>query len=119
MRRSAEAVAGERLAGRDLRKGRGEQGAGSSGGGEWQPGVFVIEYALAKLLGHWGVRPQSLIGYSLGEYVAACLAGVMSLEDALKLVAKRAELISEVSGGGMLAVLMSAGELGPQLDERL
>src|SRR5262249_5295323 len=53
-----------------------------------QPAVFVLEYALAQLWMEWGVRPQALLGYSLGEYVAACLAGVFSLQDALYLVAK-------------------------------
>ena len=55
-----------------------------------QPAVFVVEYALAQLLAAWGIRPQALLGYSLGEYVAACLAGVMTLEGALELVAARA-----------------------------
>src|SRR5262249_14776259 len=61
-----------------------------------QPAVFVIEYALARLLIKWGLRPQAMIGYSLGEYVAACLAGVFSLEDALRLVARRARLIEQL-----------------------
>src|SRR5262249_54222895 len=52
-----------------------------------QPALFVIEYALARLWQARGVEPQALIGYSLGEYVAACLAGVISLEDSLRLVA--------------------------------
>ncbi len=82
-----------------------------------QPAVFVIEYALAQLLQHWGVRPQQLIGYSLGEYVAACLSGVFSLEDALKVVAQRAALIEEVSRGAMLAVSLSEAELKPLLSE--
>ena len=56
--------------------------------------MFVIEYALAQLLLSWGIRPQAMLGYSLGEYVAACLAGVLSLEDALTLVASRARLIA-------------------------
>ena len=52
-----------------------------------QPILFAVEYALARLLMAWGIQPQAMIGYSLGEYVAACLAGVLSLEDALALVA--------------------------------
>ncbi len=59
-----------------------------------QPAVFIIEYALSQLLMSWGIRPQAMLGYSVGEYVAACLSGVLSFEDALLLVAKRAQLIS-------------------------
>ncbi len=64
-----------------------------------QPAAFVLEYALAQLLFTWGIRPQAMLGYSLGEYVAACLAGVFSLEDALTLVARRAQLIAQLPAG--------------------
>ncbi|MEU8263744.1 acyltransferase domain-containing protein [Micromonospora sp. NPDC048999] len=80
-----------------------------------QPGVFVIEYALAQLVRSWGVEPAAMIGYSLGEYVAACLAGVMSLPDALRLVRWRAERIEELAPGGMLAVALTRDEIGPWL----
>ena len=50
-----------------------------------QPAVFAVEYALASRLLDWGIRPQAMVGFSLGEYVAACLAGVLSLDDALRL----------------------------------
>ncbi|HEX2223505.1 MAG TPA: type I polyketide synthase, partial [Thermoanaerobaculia bacterium] len=66
-----------------------------------QPAVFVFEYALARLWLDWGVKPQAMIGYSLGEYVAACLGGVFPLEKALELVAKRARLIQELPPGAM------------------
>ncbi|HYP25636.1 MAG TPA: SDR family oxidoreductase [Blastocatellia bacterium] len=84
-----------------------------------QPALFVIEYALAKLLMKWGVTPQALIGFSLGEYVAACIAGVISLEDALKLVAQRAQMIQGLPSGAMLAVPLSEGEVRPMLGGQL
>lgn len=76
-----------------------------------QPIVFVIEYALAKLLMSWGIHPHAMVGYSLGEYVAACLAGVMSLNDALKLVARRAQLIQTLDAGKMIAVSAPLADL--------
>jgi FkbH-like protein len=80
-----------------------------------QPLMFVIEYTLARMLMHWGIIPQALLGYSLGEYVAACLAEVFSLEDALWLVARRAILIGQQPVGVMLAVLCSAQQVQPFL----
>jgi amino acid adenylation domain-containing protein len=76
-----------------------------------QPVIFTIEYALAKLLMKWGIKPDAMIGHSIGEYVAACLAGVFSLEDALKLVALRGKLMQSIPPGSMLSVPLSEEEL--------
>jgi acyl transferase domain-containing protein len=81
-----------------------------------QPALFAVEYALAQLLLSWGIRPAAMIGYSIGEYVAACLAGVMSLPDALTLVALRAQRIEELPGGAMLAVPLPEAEVLPFLE---
>jgi acyl transferase domain-containing protein len=84
-----------------------------------QPALFVVEYALAKLWMHWGVRLQALIGHSIGEYVAACLAGVFSLEDALWLVTARGRLMQQAGCGEMLAVPLSEDEVASLLGSDL
>ncbi|UCH96117.1 MAG: SDR family NAD(P)-dependent oxidoreductase, partial [Candidatus Aminicenantes bacterium] len=80
-----------------------------------QPLLFAIEYALAKLLIAWGIKPYAMTGHSIGEYVAACLSGVLSLEDALKLVAARGQLMQKMPPGAMLSVSLSEKEIMPLL----
>jgi len=72
-----------------------------------QPALFAIEYSLFQTLNHWGIHPNCVLGHSVGEYVAATVAGVMSLEDGLMLIATRAKLMDSLPAGegGMLAVL--------------
>lgn len=84
-----------------------------------QPALFVVEYALARLWMSWGVQPRSLIGHSIGEYVAACLAGVFTLEEALSLVTVRAQLMQQQPLGAMLAVHLSADTVQPFLSDSL
>ncbi|MFI0908786.1 SDR family oxidoreductase, partial [Streptomyces sioyaensis] len=81
-----------------------------------QPLAFALNYALARLYMHYGAEPTAVAGYSVGEYVAACVAGVLPLRQALSLVARRAELIDALPGGAMLAVLTDAETLTPYLD---
>jgi acyl transferase domain-containing protein len=83
-----------------------------------QPALFVTEYALARQWMSWGVEPEAMIGHSIGEYVAACLAGVFSLEDALRIVAARGRLIQELPSGSMLVVSLPEQELRPLVEAR-
>ena len=72
--------------------------------------MFAVEYALTTLWGSWGVTPAGVIGHSVGEYAAACAAGVFSLEDGLRLIAERGRLMESLPPGGMMAALFAPVE---------
>src|SRR5690606_22910937 len=82
-----------------------------------QPALFVTEYAMAKLWTSWGIRPAAMIGHSVGEYTAACLAGVFPLETALRLIAWRGRLIQEQPPGTMLIVMEAAAKIAHLLPD--
>jgi len=84
-----------------------------------QPALFVLEYALARLWMSWGIRPQAMLGHGIGEYVAACLAGVFSLQDALAVVAARGKLVQKQPAGAMLAIPLPEQEVKTMLGRRL
>ncbi|CCD83730.1 Putative Non-ribosomal peptide synthetase/polyketide synthase [Bradyrhizobium sp. ORS 285] len=111
----------QRLTGTEIRQviENGRVDTAALGDTRWtQPALFVIEYALSRLLMHWGLVPACLIGHSIGELTAACLAGVMSEDAALALVVARGEAMQASPDGAMLAVALSEagiGELGPDL----
>ncbi|MFI6057614.1 beta-ketoacyl synthase N-terminal-like domain-containing protein [Streptomyces sp. NPDC051286] len=83
-----------------------------------QPTVFSLDYATAQLLLSCGIKPDAMTGHSLGEYVSACLAGVFSLEDILRVVARRAQLMQDLAPGRMLSVLLDEEALTKALDGR-
>jgi acyl transferase domain-containing protein len=84
-----------------------------------QPVIFAFSYALAKLLMAWGIKPHAMIGHSIGEYVAACLSGVFSLEEAIRLVVSRGKLMARLAGGTMLSVGITEEKLKPLLTPSL
>lgn len=84
-----------------------------------QPALFVTEYALASTLIHYGVMPAAMIGHSIGEYVAACLAGVFTLEEALPLVVSRGRLMQGQLPGAMTSVALSEEKVQPFLNHKV
>ncbi|MEM9819583.1 MAG: beta-ketoacyl synthase N-terminal-like domain-containing protein [Bacteroidota bacterium] len=84
-----------------------------------QPLLFIFEHALAKLMMEYGVQPDYLMGHSLGEYVAACISGVFTFEEALQIIVKRAELISSCPEGSMLSINCTEEEASAYLNDQL
>jgi len=84
-----------------------------------QPALFALEYSLARLWMEWGVMPKAMAGHSIGEYVAACLAGVMTLREALSVVSMRGRLMDSMPGGSMLAVPLPEAALQPVLQSTI
>jgi acyl transferase domain-containing protein len=84
-----------------------------------QPALFVTEYALSQLWLSWGIKPTAFCGHSIGEFVAAHLAGIFNLQDALYLIAVRGRLVSELPGGSMLSVRLSEDKLITLLPDTL
>lgn len=81
-----------------------------------QPAIFALEYALAQMFMAWGIRPAAVLGHSVGEWTAACVAGVFSLEDSLRLIAKRGQALQALPKlGGMQAIFATESEIQPLL----
>ena len=82
-----------------------------------QASLFTMHYSLAKLWMHWGITPDAMMGHSIGEFAAGCLAGVFSLEDAVKLVANRGRMMQELPGGSMLSIRTAEEDVVKRLPE--
>ncbi|MFK8115406.1 MAG: amino acid adenylation domain-containing protein [Rubripirellula sp.] len=80
-----------------------------------QPALFSIGYSLAQMWRHFGIQPATMIGHSIGEFSAACIAGVFSLDDGLKMIAARGELMQALPGGSMMSVRLPGAEVEPML----
>ncbi len=89
--------------------------SGCGGPNSAQPALFVVEYALARLMLRWGIRSAALVGHSIGEYVGACPAGVMTRDDALRIEAERGRLMQSPPAGAMLSVRAGEAEVAPYL----
>ncbi|MDP3239511.1 MAG: aminotransferase class III-fold pyridoxal phosphate-dependent enzyme, partial [Reyranella sp.] len=84
-----------------------------------QPGLFIFEYALARLYMSWGLEPDTMVGHSVGEFVAACLSGVFTFEEGCRLVSERARAMQAMPPGAMLAVRLPEAELRAELGDAL
>ena len=84
-----------------------------------QPAIFIFGYSLAKLLMNYGINPVNMIGHSIGEYIAACISGVFTFEDAIKLVVKRGELMNAMPEGAMISVAISEKEALAYLNDTI
>ncbi|MEO0769197.1 MAG: acyltransferase domain-containing protein, partial [Cyanobacteria bacterium J06649_4] len=83
-----------------------------------QPALFTLAYALVELWKSWGIEPDCVLGHSIGEYAAACTAGIMDWEDGLRLIAKRGQLMQSLpAGGGMIAVMAAAAQIKSYIPE--
>ena len=80
-----------------------------------QPALFALGYSLAQVWLAWGIQPTALMGHSIGEFAAACVAGVFSLEDGLKIIARRGESMQALPGGSMMSVRLPGAEVEPEL----
>ncbi|HET6209050.1 MAG TPA: beta-ketoacyl synthase N-terminal-like domain-containing protein, partial [Jatrophihabitans sp.] len=107
---------GQLLGREELPSAAGQSGGAAEATEKIQPATFAVQYALAQLLRSWGIQPALLAGYSVGEYVAACLAGVLTLDGALALVARRAQLISRLPAGAMAAVSLPVDKVQQALE---